>query len=78
MMHDLYHAPRAGLARLSSDLEDLRTAWRDACDDLRLAHAAWRSAGAEHSAEAFWVVVATADREAAAAEVLRLHVRASA
>jgi hypothetical protein len=58
---------------VSCDLEDLRAAWRDACEDLVLAYRAWRIAGREHSAEAFWVVIAAVDREEAAAEVLCRH-----
>jgi hypothetical protein len=56
---------------VSSDLEDLRAAWRDACEDLHLAHRAWRVSPPEGSAEAYWVVVAAADREEAAADVLQ-------
>ena len=53
------------------DAEDLWTAWRDACDDLRLAHRAWRDAAETCRREAYFVVVAAADREAVAGETLR-------
>jgi hypothetical protein len=65
--------PDIGIPPIHCDLDDIRAAWRDACRDLREAHAAWRIAGAESSADAYAVVVASADREAAAAEVLRDH-----
>jgi hypothetical protein len=52
------------------DVEDLWSAWRDACDDLRLAHEAWRDSVADDRREAYAVVVAAADREAVAAETL--------
>jgi hypothetical protein len=53
------------------DVEDLWTAWRDACHDLRLAHRAWRDAAETRRREAYFVVVAAADREAVAGETLR-------
>jgi hypothetical protein len=55
--------------RRTSDADDLRMAWRDACADLRLAYLAWKEASSADSADAFAVYRAAADREAAAAEV---------
>jgi hypothetical protein len=48
-------------------VEDLRTAWRDACGDLRLAYLAWQEATSTQSRDAFAVYLAAADRETAAA-----------
>jgi hypothetical protein len=61
----------AGANPSTVELHNVRDAWRDACDDLRLAHIAWRIAPRGKSAEAYWVLVAAADREEAAGEVLR-------
>jgi hypothetical protein len=52
------------------DVEDLWVAWRDACHDLRLAYDAWRESARARRREAYFVVVAAADREAIAAETL--------
>jgi hypothetical protein len=52
------------------DVEDLWMAWRDACDDLRQAHCAWRESARAGRRDAYFVVVAAADREAIAAETL--------
>jgi hypothetical protein len=52
------------------DVEDLWTAWRDACDDLRLAHRAWRESAQAGRRDAYFVLVAAADREAIAADTL--------
>jgi len=52
------------------DPDDLRAAWREACNDVRCAYDAWRTEGPAGSADRFAVYVAAADREAAAAEVL--------
>jgi hypothetical protein len=60
---------------IACDVADLWGAWHDACDDVRHAHAAWRVAGRATSAEAYWVVVAAIDREAAAADLLGRHAR---
>jgi hypothetical protein len=71
-------AAHGGAATPSSvELRNVREAWRDACEDLRLAHSAWRISPPEKSAEAYWVLVAAADREEAAAEVLRLTMEGS-
>jgi hypothetical protein len=53
-----------------ADVEDLRLAWRAACDEARLAYFAWRDAAVPRLAEAYAVFVAAAEREAVAAEVL--------
>jgi hypothetical protein len=50
--------------------QGLRTAWREACGDLRLAYLAWCEAGPSTSRQAFEAYVEAADREAAAAELL--------
>jgi hypothetical protein len=52
---------------------NVKDAWRNACRDLRLAHEAWCAATPAMSRECFAVVVAAADREAAAAEALRRY-----
>jgi hypothetical protein len=52
------------------DIEDLWTAWRDACHDLRLAHRAWRESAQAGRRDAYFVLVAAADREAIAADTL--------
>jgi hypothetical protein len=52
------------------DVEDLWAAWRDACDDLRQAYHAWRESARAGRREAYFVVVAAADREAIAAATL--------
>lgn len=52
------------------DVEDIWTAWRDACEDLRLAYHAWRESARAGRREAYFVVVAAADREAIAATTL--------
>jgi hypothetical protein len=52
------------------DADDLWTAWRDACEDLRLAHCAWRESQRAGRRDAYFVVVAAADREAIAADTL--------
>ena len=62
---------------VTCDLEDIWAAWRDACEDLHLAHRAWRIAARDASMDAFCVLRAAADREAAAADVLQRHARAS-
>jgi hypothetical protein len=59
------------------DVDDVRMAWRDACDDLRLAHHAWRESSRADRRDAFYAVVAAADREAIAAETLSRITRAS-
>jgi hypothetical protein len=55
-------------------MQDLRTAWREACVDLRLAYLDWREARAAHTHDAFAAYVAAVDRESAAAEVFCRHV----
>ena len=52
------------------NVEDVRSAWRDACDELRLAHEAWRESPQKGRRDAYAVVIAAADREAVAAETL--------
>jgi hypothetical protein len=69
--HTSTSASTAGASPSAVELRNVRDAWRDACEDLRLAHIAWRIAPPGKSAEAYWVLVAAADREEAAAEVLR-------
>jgi hypothetical protein len=51
-------------------VENLLTAWRDACTDLRVAYEAWRENGPAKRADAFAAYVAAADREAAAGEAV--------
>ena len=58
------------LSAAGLDLEDLRLAWREACNDVRGAYHAWRAYGPAGSGDRFAVYVAAADREAAAADVL--------
>jgi hypothetical protein len=58
------------LSAAGLDLEDLRLAWREACNDARGAYHAWRAQGPAGSGDRFAVYVAAADREAAAATVL--------
>jgi hypothetical protein len=58
------------LSEAGLDLEDLRVAWREACNDVRCAYHAWRTAGPAGSGDWFAAYVAAADREAAAADVL--------
>jgi hypothetical protein len=53
-----------------ADGEALLDAWRDAAADALATYRAWRSASRYRAAEAFTVYVASADREAAAANAL--------
>lgn len=54
-----------------ADVEDLRTAWREAAEESRLAYRAWCDADRESAADAYVVFVAASDREAAAADCAR-------
>jgi hypothetical protein len=61
-----------------ADGEALLDAWRDACEDARLAYRAWRRSSRYRSAEAFAVYVAADDREGAAADALARFVASEA
>jgi hypothetical protein len=51
-----------------ADVHDLKAAWREAAEDMRLAYRAWCAAGRGTARDAYVVFVATADREAVAAD----------
>jgi hypothetical protein len=51
-----------------ADVEDLRTAWREAADDSRAAYQAWCDAAAPAARDAYVAFVAAADREAVASD----------
>ena len=53
------------------DPEDLRDAWRAACDDVHSAYDAWRSASTAETADRYCGFVAAVDREEAAAAALQ-------
>ena len=52
----------------------LRTAWREACVDVRLAYSSWVEAGPAACREAFALYLAAFEREAQAADQLARHV----
>jgi hypothetical protein len=54
--------------------EELRHAWRVACDEALLAYRDWCAADADEAQEAYFTYLAAADREHAAA----LHLQRSA
>jgi hypothetical protein len=58
--------------------DDLVVAWRSAKNDAALAYDRWCDAARNRKPETYWVYLAAADREGAAAEALRRHVRAAA
>jgi DNA-binding IclR family transcriptional regulator len=60
----------APLTHVSGDTEELWTAWRDACEDLRECQYAWFNASVESRGDAHAVAVAAADRESVAAQLL--------
>jgi hypothetical protein len=62
-----------GLPPLGGNVEDLRAAWRDACEEMRRAYLRWRVRGPAGAGDAFTAYVAAADREAAAADMLARH-----
>jgi hypothetical protein len=51
-----------------ADVDDLKSAWREAAEDTRLAYRAWCEAGRGTARDAYVVFVAAADREAVAAD----------
>lgn len=55
-----------------ADGDDLVAAWRGARDDAARAYELWRDAAADEKSEAYCVYLAAADREDAAAEILRI------
>jgi hypothetical protein len=62
-----------GLPPWEADIDELRTAWREACAEMRGAYRRWRLRGPAGSGDEFAAYVAAADREAAAAAVLARH-----
>jgi hypothetical protein len=54
-----------------ADIEDLKVAWREAAEDMRLAYAAWCDADRDGARDAYTVFLAAADREAIAADHVR-------
>lgn len=70
--------PTMDLPLVNLQAEDLWTAWRDACEDLRDAHRAWCEVSRGDGADAYVVLVAAADREASAADALWRHCRSEA
>jgi hypothetical protein len=67
-----------GLPPLPGNVDDLRTAWREACAEMRDAYGRWRLCGEAASGDEFTAYVAAADREAAAADVLARHASGAA
>jgi hypothetical protein len=57
------------------DPEDLRDAWRAACDDVRAAYDAWCIAPTSEAGDRYCGFVAAADREEAAAAALKRRLR---
>jgi hypothetical protein len=68
--------PHATIRLSRCELEQVKIAWRDACEDLQEAYDAWCRALPERCREGYTVVVAAADREAAAADALARAVAA--
>jgi hypothetical protein len=62
-----------GLPPLGGNVDDLRTAWRETCAELRGAYERWRLCGPAGGGDEFAAYVAAAEREAAAANVLARH-----
>jgi hypothetical protein len=61
----------------NADAEDLKVAWREAADDMRLAYRAWCDADRTHAREAYAVFLAASDRETVAADCVRQAARRS-
>lgn len=54
----------------NADIEDLRVAWREAAEDMRLAYRAWCDADRAGAGDAYAAFLAASDRESTAAECM--------